>query len=108
MNLFVSNAPAVVQFIVTFLFFLCEALLHYHIGKYGTIGLAIPKLNEFGLIISIIAFVTLLSTVTTKFINNRFKDYYNTIDSDIEEKKKKVGKTSDSNTADKDLPITAL
>tara|TARA_A100001011_G_C14282265_1_gene832130 strand:- start:357 stop:683 length:327 start_codon:yes stop_codon:yes gene_type:complete len=108
MNFVLTNAPAIVQFVVTFTFFLFEAMLHYHIGKYGKIGIAIPKLTEFGLIFATIAFITLLSTMTTKFINNRFMNYYNKASKEVEETKKKVSKKDDKNTTDKDLPITAL
>ena len=103
MNLVLTNAPAIVQFVVTFTFFLFEAMLHYHIGKFGKIGIALPKLTEFGLIFTTIAVVTLLSTLTTKFINNRFTNYYNKSSKEVEEMKKKGSKTDDKN-----LPIAVL
>ena len=67
-------------------------MLHYHIGKYGKIGIAVPKLNEFGLIFATIASITLLSTLTTKFINNRFMNYYNKASKGVEETKKRFPK----------------
>ena len=76
-------------------------MLHYHIGKYGKIGIAVPKLNEFGLIFATIASITLLSTLTTKFINNRFMNYYNKASKGVEETKKKVSKKDDRNTLTK-------
>ena len=76
-ELMVTSFPEIVQFIVTFLFFLLEYMLHYHVGKFGTIGLAFPKPNELILIIITILIIAGASTVTTRYINDNFLAQYN-------------------------------
>lgn len=73
----VSRFPEIVQFTVTFLFFLLESMLHYHVGKYGSIGLAFPKPKELILIIITIITIAGASTITTRYINDNFLAEYN-------------------------------
>ena len=73
----VARFPEIVQFTVTFLFFLLESMLHYHVGKFGTIGLAFPKPKELILIIITIITIAGASTLTTRYINDNFLAEYN-------------------------------
>ena len=68
-QLLVTYFPAIVQFFVTFIYFFIESLLHYHIGKFGKLGLAFPKSNELIMIVVTILIITGLATITTKIIN---------------------------------------
>ena len=76
-QLLVTYFPAIVQFFVTFIYFFIESLLHYHVGKYGTLGLAFPKTNELFMIIVTILIITGLATITTKIINAHFLSQLN-------------------------------
>lgn len=62
---------AYIQFIVTCCFFYMEALLHYNIGKTGSICCNYPVLKDNLKIMSIIATFAILSTITTYIIKNK-------------------------------------
>ena len=76
-QLLVTYFPAIVQFFVTFIYFFIESLLHYHIGKFGKLGLAFPKYNELIMIVVTILIITGLATITTKIINAHFLSQLN-------------------------------
>jgi len=73
----VTNFPEIIQFSVTFSFFFLESLFHYHIGKYGTFGIAFPKFKEMAIIIVTILLISGASTLVTNIINDNFLSVYN-------------------------------
>ena len=62
----ISNLQAIIiPFIVTLFFFYIEACIHFHMGKYGTIGCKIPPFKQNIRMIGIISIFTLLSVSVT-------------------------------------------
>ena len=57
-----------VQFFVTIGFFYIEALIHYNIGKKGSLGLSFPKWKDNKLILSVIAVFSFVSCLATTFV----------------------------------------
>ena len=71
------SSEGYVAFFVTIMWFFLEALVHYNIGKNGSIWLSqFPDFHEFILIFTSIAICSFLSTVTTNFITGILKVLY--------------------------------
>jgi len=58
----------VIPFCVTLFFFYIEALIHYNMGRYNEIKCDLPPIYENIDMIVIIAFFSLLSTITTYYL----------------------------------------
>jgi hypothetical protein len=59
-----------IQFFVTICFFYIEALIHYNIGKKGTLGISFPKWKQNKLIISVIAVFSFASCIITRIVED--------------------------------------
>jgi hypothetical protein len=65
----ISNLQAIIiPFIVTLFFFYIEACIHFHMGKYETIGFKIPPFYQNIRVIGIIAVFALLSVGTSSLL----------------------------------------
>ncbi len=62
----------VIPFCVTLFFFYIEALIHYNMGRYNEIRCDLPPNIENRDMIIIIAFFSLLSTITTYYLEIYF------------------------------------
>ena len=69
----VTNLEAlVIPFCVTLFFFYIEALIHYNMGRYNEIKCDLPPAHENRDMIIIIGFFSLLSTITTYYLEQYF------------------------------------
>ena len=59
-----------IQFFVTIGFFYIEALIHYNIGKKGTLGISFPNWKQNKLIIGVIAIFSFISCLLTALVQN--------------------------------------
>jgi hypothetical protein len=62
----------VIPFCVTLFFFYIEALIHYNMGRYNEIKCDLPPTTENRDMIIIIAIFSLLSTITTYYLEIYF------------------------------------
>ena len=62
-----------IPFIVTLFFFYIEALIHYNMGRYNEIKCDLPPAHENRDMIIIISFFSLLSSVTTYYLEQYFQ-----------------------------------
>ena len=70
----VTNLEAlVIPFCVTLFFFYIEALIHYNMGRYNEIKCDLPPAHENRDMIIIIGFFSLLSTITTYYLEQYFQ-----------------------------------
>lgn len=58
-----------VQFFTTILLFYIEALIHYNIGRKGTIGIRIPSWKKNRMILGVIVIFSLVSCVLTNIVS---------------------------------------
>ena len=56
------------QFFVTIVLFYFEALLHFNIGKKGSLGISFPKWKENKLILGVIIVFSFISCLLTKVV----------------------------------------
>lgn len=63
----------IITFLVTFVFFVCEAFLHYYVGKSWDFS-QFPSWEEVGEIVGITAAVSLLSSLVSHFVISKIKD----------------------------------
>jgi len=69
----INNLEAlVIPFCVTLFFFYIEALIHYNMGRYNEIKCDLPPTHENRDMIIIIGCFSLLSTITTYYLEQYF------------------------------------
>tara|TARA_X000000368_G_C22734660_1_gene581054 strand:- start:60 stop:281 length:222 start_codon:yes stop_codon:yes gene_type:complete len=60
----------IVQFLVTVCLFYVEALIHFNIGKKGSLGVSFPNWKQNKLIIGVIAVFSFVSCLLTALVQN--------------------------------------
>ena len=60
----------IVLFLVTICLFYVEALIHFNIGKKGSLGISFPNWKQNKLIIGVIAIFSFVSCIVTQLVQN--------------------------------------
>tara|TARA_Y100000591_G_scaffold80316_1_gene67603 strand:- start:7151 stop:7366 length:216 start_codon:yes stop_codon:yes gene_type:complete len=63
-----------IQFFVTVGLFYIEALIHYNIGKKGSLGISLPNWKQNRLILGVIAIFSFVSCIITGFVQNLIQE----------------------------------